>query len=96
MAGVPPPPHLDRALNRFAELAQDDAAPPQRLRLETGVASRVGSTTDGNIAVSVTVGADLIPAPYCDTAPADGALVVVVFVNGSPIIFGTLKGFPLF
>lgn len=90
-----------RPLRRIAKARQ--ARPPtpfQTVKGWTGtITSTAGTTTDARPQVTVSVNGASFPAPYLITTgwtPAQGQTVMVLFMNGSPLIIGRVGGFPSF
>lgn len=88
---------LSRELKRVATSMHDRTpAVPLRMRIGTIASVTAGAAADGNSAVSVTIGGDVVASPYVSGyAPIVGHRVYVLINKGSPLIAGRVIGFPV-
>jgi hypothetical protein len=86
------------AVRQFADAITAKATPTGRpWLLGTVSAVTTGAGTDGGDVVEVTIGDDVFEAPHLSSyAPASGHVVLVLLVNGSPLVLGRPVGFPTF
>jgi hypothetical protein len=90
---------LSDALRRLADDV-NSTKPASRLTLRLGTVTAVdaGAAADGHDAITVTVGADEITAPYLEHpaswTPAADDLVAVLLIDGAPLILGHVIGIP--
>lgn len=92
--------NLKRAIRRATvNLTTVPASVSANVRAMLGRVASVtaGAAADGHDQVTVTVGGDTVAAPYLSSySPAVGDTVLVLFLDGSPVIAGRIDGRPTY
>lgn len=91
---------LRKSLRRLGRQIKSTNRPAQRISRQQGVVDHIdaGAGTDGNDVVYVAIWGDIIPIPYHQGAytPTVADAVLVLIVDGSPVILGKPIGFASF